>query len=222
VQAGKPPHRPACTRRWLSPVRLDSAGNGAHTCLMRRLTVLAGALLALALPGTALAQLSIGGRAPDFTAQSALGGKVQSFNLRSALRRGPVVLYFFPKAFTQGCTLETRAFAEASDQFRAAGATVVGLSTDDIPTLQRFSTEECRGKFAVASATPEIVRAYDVAMKRDALPAGAAARMPANLTGRTSYVIAPDGRISFVHSDLDYRDHVRLTLQAVQALRTRR
>jgi thioredoxin-dependent peroxiredoxin len=213
VQAGKPPHRPAFGQVSRRLVRLDSADNGAHNRGMRRLTVLAGALLALALPGTALAQLSVGGRAPDFTAQSALGGKVQSFNLNSALRRGPVVLYFFPKAFTQGCTLETRAFAEASDQFRAAGATVVGLSTDDIPTLQRFSTEECRGKF---------VRAYDVSMKRDALPAGAAARMPANLTGRTSYVIAPDGRISFVHSDLDYRDHVRLTLQAVQALRPRR
>lgn len=189
---------------------------------MRRITLFAGALLALVLPGSALAQLPVGARAPDFTAQSALGGEVQSFNLRSALRRGPVVLYFFPKAFTQGCTLETRAFAEATDEFSAAHATVVGLSTDDIPTLQRFSTEECRGKFAVAVATPAIVRAYDVAMKRDALPAGAAARLPANLTGRTSYVIAPSGRITFVHSDLDYRDHVRLTLQAVQALRPRR
>ena len=189
---------------------------------MSRITSLAGALLALTFPELAQAELPVGARAPDFTAQSALDGKVQTFSLSSALRRGPVVLYFFPKAFTHGCTLETRAFAEAADRFGAAGSTVVGLSTDDLPTLQDFSTKECRGKFAVAAATPRIVRAYDVAMKRDALPAGAAARLPANLTGRTSYVIAPDGRITFVHSELDYRDHVRLTLQAVEALSARR
>lgn len=188
---------------------------------MTKLARAAAALLAMAVPAAVQAELPVGARAPDFTAQSAMGGKVQSFNLRAALRRGPVVLYFFPKAFTQGCTLETRAFAEASGQFGAAHATIVGLSTDDIPTLQRFSTEECRSKFAVASATPAIVRSYDVAMKRDGLPAAAQARMPSNLTGRTSYVIAPNGRVSFVHSDLDYREHVRLTLQAVQALNHR-
>lgn len=180
------------------------------------------ALLALTLPASAQAQLPVGAAAPDFTAQSALDGKVQSFNLRAALRRGPVVLYFFPKAFTQGCTLETRAFAEAMDQFAAARATVVGMSADDLPTLRRFSTEECRGKFPVAAATPAIVRSYDVAMKRNSLPPAMHARMPTGLTGRTSYVIAPNGRIAFVHSDLDYRDHVRLTLEAVQALRPRR
>ena len=189
---------------------------------MSRLALAAAALLALSLPAAAQAELPVGAQAPDFTAQSAMAGKVQSFNLRSALRRGPVVLYFFPKAFTHGCTLETRAFAEASDQFRAAHATVVGLSTDDLPTLQRFSTEECRSKFAVAAATPDIVRAYDVAMKRGSLPPAMQARIQPGLTGRTSYVIAPNGRVSFVHSDLDYRDHVRLTLQAVQALNHRR
>jgi peroxiredoxin len=170
----------------------------------------------------ARAELAVGARAPDFTAQSAMAGKVGSFSLRAALARGPVVLYFFPRAFTQGCTLETRAFAEAMEQFHAAQATVVGMSADDLPTLQRFSTEECRSKFAVAAATPAIVRAYDVAMKPEALPAQVRARMPAGVTGRTSYVIARDGRIAFVHSDLDYRDHVRLTLAAVQALAARR
>ena len=185
---------------------------------MARIAFAAATLLALAGASAAQAELPVGAQAPDFTAQSAMAGRVQSFNLRAALRRGPVVLYFFPKAFTQGCTLETRAFAEASEQFGAAHATIVGLSADDIPTLQRFSTEECRSKFAVASATPAIVRSYDVAMKMDRLPPERRAQMPANLTGRTSYVIAPNGRISFVHSDLDYREHVRLRLQAVQAL----
>jgi peroxiredoxin len=196
------PHTVTVTRRW---------GLG-----------LLALLSAAAAPTVAQAELPLGATAPDFTAQSALAGKVQRFSLRAALRRGPVVLYFFPKAFTQGCTLETRAFAEAMDQFTAARATVIGMSADDLPTLQRFSTEECRGKFPVAAATPAIVHAYDVAMKLDALPAERRAAMPAGLTGRTSYVIAPNGRVRFVHSDLDYRDHVRLTLQAVQALRPRR
>jgi peroxiredoxin len=185
---------------------------------MTRIVPAAVALIALALPAAVRAELAVGAQAPDFTAQSAMAGKVQSFNLRIALRRGPVVLYFFPKAFTQGCTLETRAFAEAADQFAAAHATVIGMSADDLPALQRFSTEECRGKFAVAAATPAIVRSYDVAMRMDQLPAERRAQMPAGLTGRTSYVIAPNGRITFVHSALDYRDHVRLTLQAVQSL----
>ena len=185
---------------------------------MARLALIAGALLALAVPAAVQAELPVGARAPNFTAQSAMAGKVQGFTLRTALRRGPVVLYFFPKAFTQGCTLETRAFAEAMDQFSAAHATVIGMSADDMPTLQRFSTEECRSKFAVAAATPAIVRSYDVAMKMDQLPAERRAQIPAGLTGRTSYVIAQNGRITMVHSNLDYRDHVRLTLEAVQAL----
>jgi peroxiredoxin len=185
---------------------------------MRRTALAAGVLLALTVSTASQAELAVGAQAPDFTAQSAMAGKVESFNLRSALRRGPVVLYFFPKAFTQGCTLETRAFAEAIPQFQAAHATVIGMSADDMPTLQRFSTEECRSKFAVAAATPAIVRSYDVAMRMDQLPPERRAQMPSGLTGRTSYVIAPNGRITFVHSNLDYRDHVRLTLEAVQAL----
>lgn len=193
-------------------------GVRAQSPVMRKTILAAASLLTLAIPATAQAELRVGARAPAFTAQSAMGGKVQSFNLQAALRRGPVVLYFFPKAFTQGCTLETRAFADAMDQFQAAHATVIGMSADDLPTLQRFSTEECRSKFAVAAATPAIVRSYDVAMRMDQLPAERRAQMPSGLTGRTSYVIARDGRITFVHSDLNYRDHVRMTLQAVQAL----
>ena len=88
------------------------------------------------------------------------------------------------------------------------------MSADDLPTLRRFSVEECRGKFAVGAAPPEIIRSYDVALSRKGMPSG--------LTNRTSYVIATDGRIAFVHSDPDYRDHVRLALEAVRALAARR
>ena len=171
----------------------------------------AALLIAAMAASPAAADLRVGARAPGFATQGALAGKSIAVNLRAALARGPVVLYFYPKAFTQGCTLETRAFAEAHDDFTAAGATVIGMSNDDLPTLQRFSTEECRDKFAVAVATPGIIRAYDVALRRAGLPAG--------LANRVSYVIAPNGRIAFVHSDLDYREHVRSTLAAVQGMR---
>lgn len=189
---------------------------------MNKLLLGLAALVATAIPLTANAELAQGVRAPLFATQGAKAGKAFQFNLQQALRRGPVVLYFYPKAFTQGCTLEAHAFAEATDQFAAAGAQVVGMSNDDLPTLQRFSTEACRDKFTVAVATPEIVRQYDVALKLPAgVPAARAAAM-ANATSRTSYVIAQDGRVTFVHSDMDYRDHVRLTLDAVKALRPAR
>jgi peroxiredoxin len=178
---------------------------------MRKTLTSIAALLALVLPASASAELPVGAKAPQIVTAAAKAGKATRFNLRRAITRGPVVLYFYPKAFTQGCTLETRAFAEAHDEFRAAGATVIGMSADDLPTLKRFSTEECRSKFAVGVATPAIIKGYDVELKRPGLPAG--------VTDRTSYVIAASGKIAFVHSDLDYRDHVRLTLQAVKALK---
>ncbi len=159
----------------------------------------------------ASAELASGATAPVFEAKGALAGKPFSFSLASALKKGPVVLYFYPKAFTSGCTLEAHAFAEASDQFKAAGATVVGMSNDDIATLQKFSTEACRDKFAVAAATPQVIKAYDVALK--------AAGISTGLTKRTSYVIGQNGKIVMVHSNMDYRDHVKLTLAAVRKLK---
>ncbi|MDE8654151.1 peroxiredoxin [Novosphingobium album (ex Liu et al. 2023)] len=178
---------------------------------MKQILAPIAALALLALPGAALASLPVGAKAPAFSTQGAKGGKDIAFNLRAALRKGPVVLYFYPKAFTQGCTLEAHAFAEATDEFARYGATVLGMSADDLPTLRKFSTEACRDKFAVAVATPAIIKAYDVALKREGMPAGR--------TDRTSYVIARDGRITMVHSELDYRDHVKLTLEAVKALK---
>ena len=183
--------------------------------MKNRIIAAAAALATLCLPAASQADLPQGARAPNFSTRGALAGKPFAFNLQSALRRGPVVLYFYPKAFTQGCTLEARAFAEASADFRAAGATVVGMSADDVPTLQRFSTEACRDKFAVASATPQIIRAYDVALKQ---PDGT----PTGLTSRTSYVIGRDGRIRMVYNNMSYADHVRLTLEAVRAMKTAR
>lgn len=178
---------------------------------MKRLPVLLAAAVLALVPTASQAELAQGAAAPMFAARGALGGKVFSFNLRDALKRGPVVLYFYPKAFTSGCTAEAHAFAEASDEFAAAGATVIGMSNDDIGTLRKFSTEACRDKFAVASASPAVIRAYGVNLVRDGQDTG--------LASRTSYVIAADGRVAMVHSEMDWRDHVRLTLEAVWAMK---
>jgi len=172
----------------------------------------AAAAFAVSVSAPALAELPTGARAPDFAAQGALAGKPFSFKLQQALKKGPVVLYFYPKAFTQGCTLEAHAFAEATAQFKAAGATVIGMSNDDVATLQKFSTEACRDKFAVASASPALIKAYDVDLRK---PDGSST----GLTKRTSYVIARNGKIVMVHSDMDYRDHVKMTLAAVRKLK---
>jgi len=152
------------------------------------------------------AALPVGAQAPDFTTVGALGGKPFKLHLKDQLKSGPLVLYFYPKAFTQGCTLEAKAFSDAMPEFRKAGARVVGMSADDPETLKKFSVEACRGQFPVATASPEVIKAYDV-------------KLPvAPMTNRTSYVIDQSGTITFVHSDLSWKEHVAKTLAAVQAL----
>ena len=171
------------------------------------------AKIALALAAAALgssasfAALAVGAKAPDFTTRGAQAGKTFTLTLSHQLKRGPVVLYFFPKAFTPGCSAEAREFAAHIEDFRKAGATVIGMSADPVDDLVAFSTKECAGKFAVASAGPTIVSDYDVALK-----------MRPGLTDRTSYVIAPSGRIAFVHSEMNYAGHVKSTLAAVEAM----
>ncbi len=166
------------------------------------------ALAALAfLPVTAPAALPVGAVAPGFVTQGALAGKTFSFDLQKSLKKGPVVLYFFPAAFTQGCTLEARAFAEATAAFTKAGATVVGVAADPIDKLTRFSVEECRNRFAVAVATPAMIAAYDVMLPQ-----------LSGRSDRTSYVIAKTGRIAYSYSAMRPDDHVANTLAAVRAL----
>jgi peroxiredoxin len=171
--------------------------------------ILAGLALAALISLPAAAALKVGDSAPDFTTRASLAGKEFDFHLAAALKNGPVVLYFYPKAFTQGCTFEAHAFAEATERFKALGATVIGVSVDDIATLNRFSVEECRNKFAVASdADQKITKAYDAVF----------ARAP-QLADRTSYVIAPNGKIVYEYTDLNWEHHVENTLAAVQKWR---
>lgn len=170
------------------------------------------ALLVAVLTFPAHAALNVGDQAPRFATEASLGGKVFNFSLADALKKGPVVLYFYPAAFTKGCTIEAHDFAEAIDKYTALGATVIGVSHDTIDTLNRFSVSECRNKFPVA-ADPDrkIMKSYDAVLTL----------MPM-YASRTSYVIAPDGTILYSYSDLDPAEHVANTLAAVRTWVERR
>jgi peroxiredoxin len=166
---------------------------------------LALAIAVIAVPADAA--LKPGAVAPAFTAPASLGGKEFTFSLAEALKKGPVVLYFYPAAFTKGCTIEAHEFAEAIDKYKALGATVIGVSHDDIATLNRFSTSECRSKFPVAADVDQhIMKAYDAVLSSRP-----------QYANRTSYVIAPDGHIIYEYTALDPMNHVANTLSALTA-----
>ena len=173
---------------------------------MRKLFFVLAATSLITAPATAA--LKAGDKAPDFTTTGAVGGKEFKLHLADQLKKGPVVLYFFPKAFTSGCTAEAHSFSASIADFKKAGAQVIGMSGDDLKTLHDFSTKECRSAFPVATATSATQKAYDVAW----------AAHP-GITTRTSYVIDRSGKIVMVHDDLDFSQHVAKTLAAVQALK---
>ena len=163
------------------------------------------ALVALIVALPALASLKPGDNAPDFTVQGALDGKPFTFSLADALKQGPVVVYFYPKAFTKGCTVEAHLFAEATARYKALGAQVIGISGDDIETVKKFSVSECRSKFPVA-ADPglAIAKSYDATLFL----------WPGH-SDRTSYVITPDGKILYAYTALKPDEHVTNTLEAL-------
>ncbi len=167
------------------------------------------ATLAVAHP--AFAALEVGATAPDFSASAYLAGEPIAFHLADALKQGPVVVYFFPAAHTPGCNIEAHLFSEAIDDFKAQGATVIGVTAGNTAELAAFSkeTEHCGGKFAVA-ADPgaKIAKQYDAIL----------AQKP-EWSDRTSYVVAPSGAIAHVHSNLDPKGHVKATLDAVKAIK---
>lgn len=166
------------------------------------------ALASLVAPSTARAELKVGDPAPAFTAPAALAGDTFEFSLEKALARGPVVVYFYPKAFTKGCTIEANNFAEAHDDYAALGATVIGVSRDDIDTLKKFSVSECRNKFAVASdASGSIMKSYDAAMP-----------FVSSYARRISYVVGSDGRVVYAYSSSNPDGHVPNTLAALREL----
>ncbi|MEC5216697.1 peroxiredoxin Q/BCP [Actimicrobium sp. GrIS 1.19] len=156
--------------------------------------------------GQSLAALDIGEVAPDFTTRATVNGEVFDYSLRNELQKGPVVLYFFPEAFSNGCSIEAHRFAEAIPEFRELGATVVGVSRDDIDVQKKFSVAACRGQFPVAS-DPQltIVKSYDALMTNRP-----------DYANRISFVIAPNGKIIYRYSSLNPDRHVDNTMTALR------
>jgi thioredoxin-dependent peroxiredoxin len=158
---------------------------------------------------TAQATLKVGDAAPNFSLPAALGGKEFDFSLARALEKGPVVLYFYPKSFTRGCTIEAHEFADHQDDFAAAGASVLGVSSDPIDVQKEFSSKECRDKFPVgADPSLSTIKAYDA--RRDKPIASGA-----EVADRISYVIA-DGKVVFALVDTNPINHVQSALEFVR------
>jgi len=167
---------------------------------------LASILLLLPLATSSYAALDVGDAAPNFTVPAALGGKVYSFKLSDSLAKGPVVLYFFPAAFSVGCSIEAHEFAESMAKFEALGATVIGVSSDDIDTLGKFSVQACQGRFPVASdSTQAVMKSYDAVMQTRP-----------DYANRVSYVIAPNGKVVYNYQSLNPSRHVEKTLAALE------
>ncbi len=175
---------------------------------MKRLFAVLGLGVALsgALAGTAMAELKAGASAPNFTVPATLGGKEFTFTLANALKKGPVVVYFYPAAFTKGCTIEAHEFAAAMDQYKALHTTVIGVSHDKIAKLDDFSKSECQSKFPVA-ADPDgkVIGDYDAKLS-----------IAPGLANRTSYVITPDMKVLYAYSNLSPEKHVENTLEAIK------
>ena len=173
---------------------------------------LAGTLAILAGGAPAFAALPVGDTAPDFTLDAAKAGKPMVFSLRQQLRKGPVVLYFFPAAFTSGCTIEAHKFAEATDAFNKLHATVIGVTAGNIDRVAEFSKVECRDKFAVAADQgAKIAGEYKNQMTYNGN----------TISDRTSYVIAPDGKILLSYSDRNPEAHIEKAMEAVKAWRAK-
>jgi len=184
--------------------------------------LLSTALLAMTAT-VAQAALKEGDTAPDFKTQASLAGKAFNFSLKEALKKGPVVVYFYPSAYTKGCNIQAHTFAVNYEKFKAAGATVVGVSQDNINRLNDFSAdpEYCAGKVAVASDEDgKISKAYDLSV-RDAAPGRKDSRgqdLNHAFTERTTFVLTSDGRIAATLGGLAPAANVEKALETVQQL----
>jgi peroxiredoxin len=171
--------------------------------MLRRFSILLG-LCAMLAAAPADAALKVDAVAPEFSAQAARGGTVVDFDLKTALAKGPVVLYFFPQSFTSGCTIEAHAFSDRIADFVRLGATVIGVSGDDLATQKRFSTQECRSHFLVASDP-----GLRIAHMYDAVFMGLYAN-------RVSYVIGTDGKVMETYTNMEPLGHIENALRALR------
>jgi thioredoxin-dependent peroxiredoxin len=181
------------------------------------------ALLSTAIALPALAALSQGAAAPDFTAPASLAGKEFTFKLKDALKQGPVVVYFYPSAFTGGCNIQAHTFAQNMDKFKAAGATVIGVSLDKIATLNEFSAdpEYCAGKLPVASdADGTIAKSYDikVAEGKPGIKNTRGQEIDHGFAERTTFIVTPDGKVAATVGGVSPKENVEKSLAVVQEL----
>lgn len=173
------------------------------------------------------AALKVGDKAPDFSAQASLAGKEFSFSLADAMKKGPVVVYFYPSAYTQGCDIEAHTFAENKDKFDAAGATIIGVSGDSIQRLDQFSADPnyCAGKFPVASDSDlKIAKSYDLTTTagKPGMTDVRGVAIDHDFIERETFVIGKDGKILATFSSkedkLSPAQHVEKSLEMVQHL----
>jgi thioredoxin-dependent peroxiredoxin len=174
----------------------------------------------------AFAALKVGDTAPDFSAKASLGGKEFNFSLKDALKKGPTVVYFYPSAYTGGCDLEAHTFADQSDKFASAGATIIGVSADDLGRLKQFSADPkfCAGKFPIASdADTKIAQSYALNVTPPRAGAKDVNQTEINhaFIERVTYVVGKDGKILAVMSSkadgLSPDQHVDKSLAIITA-----
>ena len=184
-----------------------------------------GLALTAACVSPAFAALKVGDTAPDFSAKASLGGKEFTFSLKDALKKGPVVVYFYPSAYTQGCNVQAHTFAVNYDKFTAAGATVVGVSLDNISRLNEFSAdpEYCAGKLPVASdESGAIAKSYDLKVREASAGAkdSRGVEIGHGFTERTTFIVTPDGKVAATVGGTGVKptDNVEQALAAVQKL----
>jgi len=179
--------------------------------------------LSCAILSPAYAALKQGDAAPQFDAQASFAGKASDYSLKDALKKGPVVVYFYPSAYTKGCNVQAHAFAVNHEKFAAAGATIIGVSLDSITRLNDFSKdpEYCNSKFPVASdADGHIAKSYDLSVKegRAGLKDTRGVDIDHGFAERTTFIVAPDGRIAATVGGMSPEANVEKALEAVQSL----
>jgi len=206
-----------------SPIRHSMVLKFEGVTTVKRL--LLTCLVSAAICSPALAALKPGDKAPLFTASASLAGKEFRYSLEESLKKGPVVVYFYPSAYTQGCNVQARTFSVNQEKFAAAGASIIGVSLDSIQRLNKFSAdpEYCAGKFPVASDPDgSIAKSFDLNIREIAgLKDTKGEEIDHGLAERTTFVITPDGRIAEVIGGMSPTDNVMKALETVQRLNTK-
>ena len=188
--------------------------------------VLLGCLLTTAIAIPAMAALKEGDKAPTFSAKASLAGKAFDYSLADALKKGPVVVYFYPSAFTQGCNIQAHTFSENMDKFKAAGASVIGVSLDSIERLNDFSADPnyCAGKVAVASdPTGSIAKSFDISVREapaGGFPDSRGVKVEHGFAERVTFIVTPDGKVAATAGGQGVSpvDNVMKSLEVVQHL----